>query len=221
MSRNGERDKRRTAILLGCLLLIVLGYPYLDATRIDSDVFYGILVVTSIGALYAAAAERRMVRVGTALTVPMIIGMWWPLESAAPLRHVGLVCEAALFFLVAFAIGRQVLRNEEVTEDTLSGAACVYLFLGLAWTALYLLIEERHPGSFTFKATQTRPAEMIWPDLLYFSFTTLTTTGYGDICPLSDQARSVALLEHMIGVLYIAIVVARLVALYRAPARNG
>lgn len=105
-----------------------------------------------------------------------------------------------------------VLRGVEITRDKLYGAISVYLLVGLAWAAAYALLQAVAPGSFTSASDK--------PDLIFFSFVTLTTLGYGDITPVTGPARSLALLEAVTGVLYLAVLVARLVSAYRPSAES-
>ena len=93
--------------------------------------------------------------------------------------------------------------------DTLSGAVSVYLLIGIVFAQLYDLVETLQPGSFSaaFLEPEASPG---WTFLLFYSFMTLTTVGYGDITPATDATRSLAILEGTIGVLYVAILIARL-----------
>lgn len=105
--------------------------------------------------------------------------------------------------------------DEAVHLNTICGAIAIYLVLGITWAASYRVIEILSPGSFSFTSTDSEPA---WPELLYYSYTTLTTLGYGEIVPKTSFARIWASLEAITGVLYTAILVARLVSLYRRDA---
>jgi hypothetical protein len=210
----------RFRLLLILQAVLLLGYPYLDSTRAKSGVFVLFVTVLFLIALRAVGDIRRPSWIGIALAVPALVGMWWPGGLNSPTRLAGLAFEAALCLYVTARIGADVFRNEDVTEDTLSGAVCIYVFLGLAWTAIYGILEGIDPSSFTFASIPDPAHTILWDDLLYFSFTTLTTTGYGDITPATAQARSLSLLQHMVGVLYVAILMARLVAMYRGPEKH-
>ena len=107
---------------------------------------------------------------------------------------------------------RRILMESAPSFDVLCGAAAVYFLIATTWAGSFQLIENIAPGSFTGLSAEqvTR-----WNQLVYFSLTTLTTLGYGDINPVNPFARLWATLEAAIGVLYIAILVARLVAMYR------
>ena len=105
-----------------------------------------------------------------------------------------------------------MLRSERVTGDTLCGAIAVYLMIGLTWSLGHGLLEYLRPGSYHVLAGGPRPATS--KDLLYFSYVTLATLGYGDVVPAADGARSLAVLEALGGTIYLAILVARLIGLH-------
>jgi hypothetical protein len=114
---------------------------------------------------------------------------------------------------------RYVLMPGEVTADKIYGAIAGYILTGLLWTSLYLFLDIWRPGS--FKGVQDSASLLAFPDLLYFSLTTLTTTGYGDIAPVTTHARSLAILEQLAGTFYIAILIARLTGLYQGRGTRG
>ena len=115
----------------------------------------------------------------------------------------------------AAAILSYVLGSGKVTWDKIYGAVCAYLLLGYAWTFAYSLIEELQPGSFG-SATTPMPHDLVARvmQLRYFSFVTLATVGYGDIVPRTPMARTLALLEAMVGQFYLVALVGRLVGLH-------
>lgn len=120
----------------------------------------------------------------------------------------------------------RVFAEEIVTMDTLSTALCVYLLMGYIWSTLYGLIYLLAPGSFHLPmgwtpATEKGIATDVPINLMtYFSFTTLTTLGYGDVLPIRGSARAAVILEAVLGHFYLAVLVARLVGLHIADARR-
>ena len=108
-----------------------------------------------------------------------------------------------------------------VTADKIYGALCVYLLIGLTWGFMFLTLEGFQPGSFQFGQARSSGIEKDPATLVYFSFVTLSTVGYGDITPLSPPARSFAFMEAIIGQIYLAVLVARLVGLHIAYSMAG
>lgn len=114
-------------------------------------------------------------------------------------------------FTIWVPIGR-ILQGKGSYANTFCGAAAVYLLPAVAWAASFAVIEKAAPGAFDGLSSGVVQS---WNELLYLSLTTLTTLGYGDIKPIDPFARIWATLEPATGVLYIAILVASLVNVYR------
>ena len=115
--------------------------------------------------------------------------------------------QVCLMFFVVIHLLRWLFSVERVNADTVKGGICVYILIGLTWMALYRLLYELDPTSFSVQFANA------WK-LLYFSFTTLTTVGYGDITPVSSFAMMLTNLEAIVGQLFLTIFVARLVGLH-------
>ena len=126
-----------------------------------------------------------------------------------------------LFFCVVSGLiaARHVFGGQQVDRNTLYGAMCVYLLMGLGWATLYTLLFDYVPGAFTGVESPGHLA--VFDDFLYFSFVTLASLGYGDITPAAPLARTLAYLEVIAGQFYIAIMVAGLVGLYLSKDRGG
>jgi len=119
----------------------------------------------------------------------------------------------SLFILTALVtINRKLFSEKKVSGDTIKGGIAVFFLIGIFWALLYHIVYILDPRAFS----QPVEATDFLDSMFYFSFTTLTTLGYGDIFPVSDLARSLASLEAIIGVMYPAIYIARVVGLYTA-----
>jgi hypothetical protein len=120
-----------------------------------------------------------------------------------------------LSFTVAIIL-RDLIRHRNVTFDSLVGTFCGYILIGAIWSEMYFLLEYLHPGTLHFTLSQELEAHddgpARWLLIQYFSFTTLSTLGYGDISPVSVFARTLACLEAMCGQFYLAVLVAGLVS---------
>lgn len=114
--------------------------------------------------------------------------------------------------MLLWILGRFLVIMQNITRDVLYAASAVYLLLGGIFVPLYGLIELFNPGS--FRDGSAAGGSIQWQQLVYFSYTTLTTAGYGDVLPITWWARSLANFEMVVGVLYLTIIMARLVSLY-------
>ncbi len=126
-----------------------------------------------------------------------------------------IVREASLLitlFLLAVAVAINVFSTTTDLSERIVGTVILYLLIGMIWGITYMAIASRHPDAFT----QINPVALPITNWLYFSFVTLTTVGYGDILPVSRLARALATLEALIGQLYPAIIIARMVSMPRS-----
>ena len=117
-----------------------------------------------------------------------------------------------------------ILDEERIHLDTILGGICVYLLLGVIWSLVYSILEHLQPGSFLVDG-QPLPAllhddDFRHEELIYYSFVTLTTVGYGDVLAKTNPARAVAAAEAVTGSLYIAVFIARLVGLHMVHQRR-
>ena len=233
---------RHSALLLALIAAFVVR-PLIGETGAGFPLFSIALVVLLLVALFNIHVDELVGERGLLLTQARhrrLLG--WILALAAgvgriaaifvpdPMLDVAVTVSWLLF--VVFIAGsqlRSVLRQREVTGETICMAVSVYLLFGFAWALLYAIIYQRHPEAFSgiVTGTQIRPTEFqhLFPIFGYFSLTTLSTIGFGDITPLTLQARYAAVAEGIAGQFYLAILVARLVGLQMSqspsqPAEN-
>lgn len=177
------------------------------------------VLLVPLAALRAAGGGRRQRWVVRALAAVALLGLGHEsLGLDLVPWDVGLISALALFAYVAVFVLVGVVRAGRVTGDTLCGAAAVYLLLGLTWMLMYEVVERVAPGSFLGLAGEE---VALHGGLLYFSFVTLATLGYGDIAPVTAAGRMVAILEVITGTFYLAVLVARLVSMYVVASSGG
>jgi hypothetical protein len=200
--------------LLLALLALILIYPYLKESAVSRIILGLLYALVLLGGVYAVGRDKRKLSVGLGLAI-IAISLHWAYLSTADVWLQRLTGIAYAFFLL-FTIGEvlaYLLKKGPITADKLHGALAAYIMIALLWAFFYSLIESFTPGSFELGGARLgEPGEFM--HLLYFSFTTLTTTGYGDISPLSDQARSFTILEQFVGVFFVGVLIARLAGLY-------
>jgi hypothetical protein len=147
--------------------------------------------------------------------IPIVIGYLAALDfGGRHLQALAIGIRALFLTYATVLIVRHTVREQNVTADTIAGAACAYVLTALTWASLYELLEFLRPGSFDIPRTWLlQPSHDPSFGLIYFSFTTITTVGYGDIHPMSVRAGGLAMGEAVVGQLYVAIMIARLVGL--------
>ena len=139
------------------------------------------------------------------------------------MRFAGHLCEVLFLFGASVLIVKALFSAATLKFDSILGAVCGYLFLGLGWAVLYSMIEGFRPGSIQISpklvtgGEQARPLPHV---LAYYSFVTLTTVGYGDISPVSPATRTLAWMEAITGQFYLAVIVAGLVSVLAATGKR-
>jgi len=207
-----------TVELLIALALLFFSFPFVEEVK-GGDIIVSLLFsLVLISAVLAVASRRRTLVVALFLLIPAIVGRW--INHFRPHLVPPAVFLIAGLVLVAFVVVnllRFVLRAPSVNTEVLCASISAYLMLGLMWTMAYWLVDQLTPeGAFSFN-TNAGSHSMNGFNAFYFSFVTLSTVGYGDITPVSKVARMLAAMEAMTGLLYMAILIARLVALYSSP----
>ncbi len=198
-------------LTVGIILLLFVGAI--------SDQFEGLVghqlvqafsVINIVVGIYGFRSEKIWLHSGVGIAVSIIIvviiGVALELLQLYYLHLFLLLC----FYLWAIWLaGRQVLFSGVVDANRIVGAICIYLLMGLIWTLMYLFIAQAIPGAFN------GVEQMVWYDnfanVAYYSFVTLTTLGYGDISPVAPIARFLVYMEAVVGVFYMAILVASLI----------
>jgi len=217
-----EREVNFSALLIG-LLLILIGWP--AAHEIFGHVeglyvqiaFTGLLVV----GLWSFHKSRRWFIVGIVLAISSGI-----VAIVNALTPGDLLVFATMAILIAFCLMsllialRQVLLDDDVDLNRLTGAICVYLLFGFMFGLIHILVAWLLPGSYAGIGSPEAEDQAV--NYMYYSFVTLTTLGYGDVSPIRPLARAVAYIEAVVGVFYVAILVGTLVGLMlsRAPKKN-
>ncbi len=210
-ARQNSRQTRFLLLLVSLLALMVLEPFIFDFTRmrILIDIFFSIILFTCI---YAVGEKKRTTLIAVLLALPKF-GTTWALGFIThPLLNF-LDSISGIIFIgyIIVLILKHIFKQNNVTLETIYGAIVVYILIGLLWVFLYNLTEFIHPGSFSIAADIASESKK---SLYYFSFVTLTTLGYGDITPVSDQAKSLAMLEAIVGQMFIAVLIARLVGIH-------
>jgi len=213
----GMRRFSAVELLIALALLFFL-FPFVEEVKGGELIVSILFSLVLLAGVLAVADRKRVLLIALVLAVPSVGGRWInhfrpDLVSPAVFLTAGLV-------LVAFVVVnllRFIWRAPSVNVEVLCASISAYLMLGLMWTMAYWLVDQLTPGgAFSFN-TSAGTRSMNGFNGFYFSFITLSTVGYGDITPVSRIARWLAAMEAMTGLLYVAVLIARLVALYSSP----
>lgn len=202
------------AWLLAALVALVLIYPFLDDHAIGRAAIAVFDLAILMLALRAVRAGGYETRLGWMLVVPaMLLHAGGAFGFHDLVYGAGLLAQAAFHGFIVSCLLRYMLRDEIMTVDELFAAAGLYVSMAFVFAYLYTFIEFLTPGAFFINPMNNLDGLVRWWELLYFSFTCLTSVGFGEITPVDDHARSLVMIEQMMGVLYLALIISRLVTL--------
>jgi len=198
-------------LFLISLITIMLSYPFLEDFIFGSLVSLILLSVSAFFCLLILSIHRRvfwLMVIISILTIGFdIIAMFFTSSGIFAIQYFTL---SVLFFLFAGILFYYLMMLKSLAFSDISNAVSVYLLIGIGFGFLYGFIEKIHPGSIAYSAVETAD---ISGDMIYYSFIILTTVGFGDMLPLFKITKVLAMFESVIGILYIAIMIGRLVGI--------
>ncbi len=185
-------------------------YPFLETTGRGEFLFSIFFSVVLLNVVYTVSSRRRVFYLVIGLTLVTLIVDWVGNVIELPAEPlIRAFLNVALLGLVEVVILQDVLRAEKVTAEKVYGGVRVYLILGIQCAILFAALAAQDPSALNVPLESGHPMTQ----MLYFSFVTMTTLGYGDISAYSTSARALASVQALLGQLYLTVLVARLVAL--------
>ena len=218
MLRGVLTRKTSSKVMLAVLLAYFVLAHYVTGGRQEGLPTGQILMtVLLLGLVAGVAYSGKLLFVGIGIAIPAI-GLTWAgrIARIESLEIAGAALQVLELAFVSSLVTSHLWKQRRVTAEMLRLAAIAYLLIGIAFAGFYGLaeyVDERSLSGLHVEGTESTLAEM-----LYFSFVTMTTLGYGDIVPKTPMARTAAMLQALIGQAYMAFIVAKLVALYWAQA---
>jgi hypothetical protein len=199
-------------LLLGTLIL----HPYADANRFGYYAFRVIGTAATLISVYAAKIHRGLLIVALILAVPTLFQrILLPKANASSFLIFNMVLSFVFDLLIIVVIFRHVFAKEQASSETIFGALCIYLLVGFSFASAYGMVAAFQPNAFYLDPRTNLHLVPDRFDFIYYSFATMTSLGAAGITPVSPQARSVSVLEAILGVLYLAVLIARLMGAYR------
>ena len=209
-SKHGFRN------LLFFLLLYLFISPFLVPYPSVAVVAHSLLSLTLFFSVWAVQKHQNYRSMAMVLLIPVLALYWLGLYEIIPFDLLSAYFLLAVFYkLLIIAFAGQLIRSQKIDLQVIYGTLCLYLIIGLFWGALYSLLYEVSPGSFS-GVLLDMPTGALLTTFNYFSIVTLTTLGYGDITPQNHAAGALCQIEAITGQFYIAVVVAWLVGNYIA-----
>lgn len=208
-------------VFLGVTSLLFFAFPLMKVFALGGMGFKILAIALSIACVYLLSNKGWHTLMALLLAGPGIAMTLSQETFTYSFNEIaGLVSYLSLYVIAIVMMARYMLLKTSVDRHKIAGAICIYLLLGIAWSFIYMIIELLVPNSFNGlydgAAAKTHSIADVFAHLFYYSYVTLTTLGYGSISPRSVLASAFSSAEAIVGQLYVAIVVARLVSLLTA-----
>jgi len=201
-----------SAILLAAQLGGVLVYPFMEGSDVGQALFsvFGIAILGLV--VLAVQHSPGLTWVGILLGLPAtVLLLIQAITGDDALLPYSSAFEAVLYFYAAYALIRYMLADHEITRDELFAVGATFTLVAWGFAYAFTVCQAIDPGSFTAALNAQDPRT--WMELLFLSFTTLSSTGLSDVVPVRPFARSLVMIEQLAGLAYVAMVVSRLVGL--------
>jgi hypothetical protein len=201
-----------SAVLLVVQLLGVLLYPFIEQTALGRGIFeaFGALVLTL--AIWSVRDSPTPTWIAVVLAVAAsALSIADAVDHSAALQLWSAASHAVFYFAAAGSLIVYMLSDRQVTGDELFATGATFTLVAWAFAYLFVIVQIAQPGCFTAAVNADQPRT--WMELLFLSFTNLSSTGLSDVAPITAHARSVVMIEQLAGLAYVALIVSRLVGL--------
>lgn len=209
--------QRRFLLLFLFLLASLVLYPFAENSRSGYIVFRFVGSAIILLSVYAISFRRSLVVLGLVLAIPRIIQHFLTFRAdagALVILTIGLSFAFDAFIIVVML--RRVYLNDRPTAETIFGALSIYLLMGYSFASIYGIVATLQPHSFYLNPVTNLHSVPNRFDFIYYSFGTMTALGASGITAVSNQARSLTVIQSMLGIFYLAVLISRLMAAYRA-----
>ena len=204
--------RRRFFFLLIMILSMIVAAPFIGDYSGYRFVVDMVATGVLIAAMYAISEKKHHLILAAFLVVPTIVTLWIDYFMKAKWAFItSEICGILFYGFCMVHIFNYIRRQKEVTREVIFASVIVYLLIAVVWSDLYQILESFTPGSFSIPDGPIQYKRILF---LYFSLVTITTLGYGDMTPLTDQAAGLAAVEALIGQMYLVVMVAWLVGMY-------
>jgi len=200
--------KSRFIYIIFATMLVLMVNPFIRPLGLIGHLFSTLLLaMIPLASAYTLTEDRKKAIIVLLIAAPFVIldglNVYF---TSRPMMIVAFSFGTILYFYIVFLLVKNLLSIRVITADLIYCAISIYLLIGIMWAGIYTVLEGISPGSFSGTSGTV--------DLLYFSFVTLTTVGFGDVAPLSILGKRLAVFEAAMGSIYMAVIIAMIVGRY-------
>jgi len=208
---------RKFFLLFVFLLASLVFYPLTEGSGSRYYLFRFLGSVVIVLSVYVVSFRRSLVVVGVLLAVPALLqrALLYGFDAGV-LSWIRMLLSLAFDVFIVVTIFRRVFSHEKPNAETVFGALCIYLLVGFSFASLYGMVANLQPGAFYLEPATSRHTIPDRFDFIYYSFGTMSSLGAPGITPASGEARSLTVIEAILGVLYLAVLISRLMGAYRS-----
>ena len=211
--------EHRSFLLMAALIATLAIGPWLEEVGARA-VVYGLAIAAFASAIHAVGGRGHAAAVVVLGTVTFALVIAARATGSHAWGSLALISFVASGLLLIVRVFRYVVTPGAITLDKIYAAISVYLVAGFTWGGIFALVEWLRPGSFQWSQLLAHDPKTLLQSFVYLSFVTLASLGYGDITPVTPEARSLALLEVMFGTFYVVVVIARVVSSFDADSHR-
>jgi hypothetical protein len=205
-------------LLFVYLLAALVYYPFVQEHTLSYSVFRWAGSAGILLTVYAISLRRTLLLCAVFLAIPAVLQRLLLFRAdAGALSLLAIILSFAFDVFVVIIIFRHVFTREQPNSETVFGAICIYLLVGFSFSSVYGMIATLQPKAFYLDPLTNLHTVPDRFDFVYYSFATMTSLGADGITAVSGQARSMSIIETTLGALYLAVLIARLIAAYRHP----
>ena len=216
-------ENRRFVFLLAALAIYFLITPFIVDTPILAFFVGVFLTIVLMSSLYVMRHERRFLILSSVLLALALVGNWllvFGFSDGVALQFTVYLTTCLFFMVITYFVLRYVMAHKSITFNSLCGAVCGYLLIGLVWSYIYRALYVLSTHHFSGAGISKLNVDGLEQGFTYYSFVTLTTLGYGDIIPNSNIAKMFAWVEALTGQIYLTVWIAQLVAMHISDRRR-
>ena len=210
----------RCSVLLAALCLFILLNPLFEESTEGAAVLLFSLMAILAAAVWALNARRLLRWILTILALVVVEYLLTRNTHEHSLAFLLFGTSVAFIAAITIALLSYVLDWHAITTDKVFGAVAAYILIAFTFASLFSFLQLAEPSAFYADPNSQPDGRLAWQDMVYFSFTVLTSTGFGEIIPATKMARSLIILEQVLGVMYVAFLIARLANLYNIKRRD-
>lgn len=212
--------RNRCSVLVFALCVMIMVSPLMSASRTGGLLLVLVLLGLLVLATWALRVGRRTF--WTAMALAVVTGALVVAHRASGYELMPFIQAMSAVYMgaVTILVLRYVLDYHLITTDKVFGSVAAYILIAFSFASLFGLLLAFDPKAFYVASVNDPDGRLSWADLMYFSFTVLTSTGFGEITPVTGMARSLIVIEQVLGVMYVAFLVARLANLYGYHSRR-